>query len=292
MFQFLKSSVEEALSLKYGKRLSVLNFSPVPGGSINACYRIETELSPFFIKINDVSKYPGMFTAEKKGLELLTLHSAFKVPELIILNEDESNSFLVLEFIEQETKNERSLRTSGNLLAEMHKQSSRQFGLDHDNYIGSLKQTNNFHDSWADFFIEERLSVQLKLAYDQDRLNRNVLASFEKLYKQLPDLFPSEPPSLLHGDLWNGNFIIATGGLPCIFDPAVYYGHREMDLAMTTLFGGFSDEFYQAYNENFPLEKAWKERTALCNLYPLLVHVNLFGGGYVREVEMILKRFA
>lgn len=279
------------LSLKYDRPFSVKTVTPLSGGSINDAYKIEAGRAYFFAKINDAAKYPGMFEAEKNGLELLAQHSEIKVPEFIALDEAEEKFILILEYVEQGIKSVESYSRFGHLLAEMHRKSNDRFGLGHDNYIGSLKQSNTFHFSWTEFFIEERLSKQLQMAYDEKKIGRTLLNSFDRLHTRLHNLFPVEKPALLHGDLWNGNYMVTADSFPCIFDPAVYYGHREMDIAMSLLFGGFPEEFYRSYNEHFPLEKGWKERMDLCNLYPLLVHVNLFGGGYVREVEMIVRKF-
>jgi fructosamine-3-kinase len=286
----LRSLIEEALSLHSGKPLPVSDYSSVSGGSINEAYRIETAIGLFFVKTNDAAKYPGMFEAEKKGLKLLKENSKLKIPECITVAGNENDSIIILEYIESGMKDQNSWHLFAQQLAQLHRKTNDRFGLDHDNYIGSLKQSNFFHSSWAEFYIEERLSKQLKMAYDDKKISSRLLRSFDKLYQRLPDLFPVEHPSLLHGDLWSGNYMVTSEKQPCIYDPAVYYGHREMDIAMTRLFGGFPDEFYKAYNEHFPMEKKWEERMSLCNLYPLLVHVNLFGGGYVRELEIIVKR--
>jgi protein-ribulosamine 3-kinase len=287
----VKSFIEQALSEKFGKKIHISKYETVSGGSINDAYRIDTNHGIYFLKLNDPDRFPGMFEAEVKGLQLLSDNSFLKIPAFVALNKNSETSFLVLEYIEQGLKNSASFGEFGRLLADMHRQTNKDFGLDHNNYIGSLKQTNSFHSSWAEFFIEERLRKQLKLAFDDRKVNSAMTILFEKIFKKIENLFPVEKPSLLHGDLWSGNYMISKENVPCIFDPAVYYGHREMDIAMTKLFGGFDDSFYIAYNEHFPLENGWKERVDLCNLYPLMVHVNLFGGSYVREVEMILKRF-
>jgi protein-ribulosamine 3-kinase len=283
--------IERILSDHVSRELHVIDLKPVSGGSINKTFRALTSGRSFFIKLNDAAKYPGMFEAESKGLQLLSGNCRIRMPEVItsgVLNE---NSFLILEYISPGTNTNHSYQKFASLLASLHRKSNDRFGLDHDNYIGSLKQSNTFHNSWAEFFSEERLSKQLKLAIDHRKISKSLLNSFDVLFAKVGDLFPAEAPALLHGDLWSGNFMTTEKGQPCIYDPAVYFGHREMDLAMTKLFGGFPDVFYEAYNDHFPLEKNWRHRIDLCNLYPLLVHVNLFGGGYVKEVEIILKRY-
>jgi len=150
---------------------------------------------------------------------------------------------------------------------------------------------NHKHNSWTDFFREERLEKQVRLARNNDIIDKRVVSAFDNFYAKLDNVFPKEPPALLHGDLWAGNFMVNEVGAPVVIDPAVYYGNREMDLGMTTLFGGFDRQFYISYNNYFPLENGWEKRLDYCNLYPLMVHVNLFGGSYVSSVLSILKKF-
>ncbi len=176
-------------------------------------------------------------------------------------------------------------------LAQLHKHSADQFGLDHDNYIGSLFQSNRYHNKWTDFFREERLNAQVIIARDNGAIGRETVNAFERFYKRLDEIFPVESPALLHGDLWGGNFMVNDKGDATIIDPAVYFGHREMDLGMSQLFGGFDRQFYETYHHHYPLEKGWQQRIDYCNLYPLMVHVNLFGDGYLNSVNPILNRF-
>lgn len=167
----------------------------------------------------------------------------------------------------------------------MHTHSAEAFGFDGDNYMGSLKQSNIKHDTWAAFYTGERLMPMVKIAVDNCLLSNRDEQFFEKLYARLPGLFEEEKPSLIHGDLWSGNYIIANDDAPYLIDPAVSYGHREFDIAMTTLFGGFGRQFYRSYHESFPLAKGWEQRLDLWNLYPLLLHLNLFGAGYLGQVR-------
>ena len=233
-----------------------------------------------------------MFETEKKGLFILKMAGAFEVPEVLALGEEGGLSLLLMEWLEipMAIGTESNWKQAGKNLAQLHKNTSDLFGLDHHNYIGSLSQSNTQHKTWVDFFTAERILPQLKLAREQNKIDSALVAKGERFCSALHEIFPAEKPSLLHGDLWSGNFFFSTKG-PAIFDPAVYYGHREMDLAMTKLFGGFDADFYSGYEEEFALEKNWRSRTDFCNLYPLLVHVNLFGGGYVNDVESILKPF-
>lgn len=175
-------------------------------------------------------------------------------------------------------------------LAKVHKTTNDDFGLNHDNYIGSIPQVNSKKETWADFFVECRLNPMLKRSVDLGLLNKNDIRSFERFYNEIGSLFPKEAPALLHGDLWSGNRFFSING-PVLIDPAVYFGHRDMDIAMSKLFGGFPNEFYEQYNEFHPLAKGWMERVQFCNLYPLLVHTVLFGSSYVGSVRRIIDRF-
>ena len=269
------------------KEVKLMKVVAVGGGSINAAYKLETDSGIFFLKENK-GNFPGMFEAEAKGLKILREGNSFVVPDVIFCKSENGNSFLILEWLEKGIQD--SWLDAGKKLGRLHKNFSGTFGLNHDNYIGSLSQSNRQHHSWEDFFSQERILPQIKLAADAGKINSAICNSAERFCKNISEIFPEEKPSLLHGDLWSGNFFFSESG-PAIFDPAIYYGHREMDLAMTKLFGGFDAEFYSGYEEEFPLEKNWKQRTDFCNLYPLLVHVNLFGRGYVNDVKSILGKF-
>ena len=178
-------------------------------------------------------------------------------------------------------------------MAALHRHGAPAFGLDHDNYIGRLPQTNTFAVTWAEFYRVRRLGPQLRAAADAGLAPARVRSSFERLFAQIESLCgPPEPPARLHGDLWGGNLIADERGGPCLIDPAVYGGHREIDLAMMKLFGGFAPHVFAAYKEAFPLADGYRERVALYQLYPLMVHVNLFGGGYGSSVERILAKYA
>jgi protein-ribulosamine 3-kinase len=287
----LKAIVEEKLAALNGSEVKILSVHSVPGGSINQAARLSTARGNYFVKWNSARLYPGMFSSEKKGLEHLSGCSQLHIPKPLADGNNEETAFLILEFIESGIRVPEFWDLFGRGLAQLHKCSTDYFGLEYDNYIGSLAQSNRKHGSWSEFFIQERLEPQLKKAVDVGKSVKHLVKGFERLYLRLAEIFPPEPSALLHGDLWNGNYMTGNTGKPVIFDPAVYYGHREMDIAMTHLFGGFDREFYQAYQDEYPLEKGWESRADICNLYPLLVHVNLFGGGYVQQVEQVLRKF-
>lgn len=269
------------------------NISPAYGGSINQTYSFKTTVDSFFIKIND-SRFPDMFKKEKLGLELLREFSKeLIIPKPLYEGEHEHFTFLVMELINSSTSSSPSKTFWAQFskgLARLHKNSAPSFGLEYDNYIGSLQQINQQKNNWADFFIENRLMTQEKMAVDNGLLDKQMRVYMSKLYLKIDQLFPDEPPALLHGDLWSGNFMVSNNGEPCIFDPAIYYGHREMDIAMMHLFGGFDRELFESYHAILPLEKDWEKRIELCNLYPLLVHVNLFGSSYSVRVKSILRQ--
>jgi fructosamine-3-kinase len=263
----------------------------VSGGSINDCYRIMLGKKDFFVKVNVTENYPNMFLAEAQGLKLLAESHTIKVPEVIAQGVAGREQFLVLEWIEQGSSTDNAQEELGIKLAALHQNTAPQFGLEYPNYMGSLTQSNNYHLSWTDFFIVERLEPQVKIGVEKGMIYTNLLLQFTNLFKRLDQLYPHEKPALVHGDLWSGNYLINTTGEPVLIDPAVAFVHREVDIAMTSLFGGFDPAFYQSYNESFPLEKGWEKRADLWNLYPLLVHVNLFGGSYLQQVQSCLNQF-
>lgn len=264
----------------------------VSGGSINECAQIRFGQEKFFVKWNSKKRFPGMFEAEREGLELLRASKSVKVPSVIGIYERGDISALFLKYIERGRSLQNGSQSLGHKLGLLHKVKAENFGNCRDNYIGSLPQSNKSHSSWSGFFTGERLKPLVTRAFSEKLLDLELVKKFDRFYDMLDGVFPDEQPSLLHGDLWSGNYMIDHNDDPVIFDPAVYYGSREMDIAMTRLFGGFSEEFYHAYNSEYPLAPGWEERMDLCNLYPLLVHLNLFGRGYLPQIQEILNRFA
>ena len=269
----------------------IIDIKPLSGGSINDAYQISTSKKHFFLKTNSNDLAFQMFQTEAKGLQILLETQTIKIPKVIHVGQVENNAFLILEFIESDFVSNSFWEKLGQQLAMLHKTTAPQFGLDHSNFNGKLPQSNKFKDTWVDFFIEERMLPQINLAKEKQSLPSSTVHQFDTLFKKLGRIFPEEPPSLVHGDLWSGNFIKGKNQTPALVDPAIYYGHREMDLAMSYLFGGFDDKFYDSYEEAFPLQPNFEKRVKVYQLYYLMVHVNLFGGGYLSSVQNILKAF-
>lgn len=288
----LYNNIKNFLSDKLGSAITSLEFIPVGGGSINQTFKLTTNTKHhFFCKINSSTEFPLLFQKEKNGLELLGAQKIIRVPEVLGLLEVENQQVLVLEWIDQEVPNDRFWEKFGISLAMLHQVSSPVFGLEEDNYMGALPQYNQFMDNWADFFIRQRLEPQVKLAVDKGLLSGKESSEFEKVYRAISSVFPSSVASLLHGDLWSGNFLCDDQYQPVLIDPACYYGDRSIDLGMSTLFGGFDGRFYDSYMHFSILPLGYKQQWELCNLYPLLIHLNLFGRSYLASILHTIKRY-
>jgi fructosamine-3-kinase len=266
---------------------AVVAWQGVSGGDINAAH--EARLADgrwVFVKSNREAP-DGMFAAEARGLDWLGQAKALRVPTVIAQGPD----FLVLECFRPGRRRPDFDELIGRGLAALHRTGAPSFGLDHDNFIGRLPQSNQPLATWAEFYRERRLLPQLRLAVDGQRASATMRRQFDQLLVRLEDLVgPPEPPARVHGDLWGGNAMVDEQGMPCLIDPAVHGGHREVDLAMMRLFGGFGPRVFDAYHEAFPLPPGHEARVPLYQLYFLMVHVNLFGGSYVASVEQVLAR--
>jgi protein-ribulosamine 3-kinase len=287
----LQRATTSFLRNSFSADVSITNFETISGGCINHGGRLYTTHGTFFLKWNSIKQYPGMFDAESKGLKLLASTKSFYIPEVLGVFEDDIHQALLLAFVREDNPEKNFWQQFGRNLASLHRHSNSHVGLDHNNYIGSLQQHNTPHESWLSFFMEMRLNVQLRFAVEHHDTDPKLIHKFESFFTKLPDLISDEKPSLLHGDLWRGN-LITSNSAPCLIDPAVYFGHREMDLAMTQLFGGFDPIFLNCYEEVFPLQPGWRDRLEIYNLYPLLVHFNLFGNSYLPQIFGILNRFS
>lgn len=280
----------EAIQNERDPNAEIQRVEIVGGGSINDARRVHSSAGTFFAKLNVADAYPGMFDAEADGLQFLARLSSFDVPTPLATGVSGNAQWILMENISPAAKEGNFWEDFGVDLAEMHRNTQGGFGYNKDNYLGSLVQHNNEKGTWAEFFVTERLEPQLKMAKDKGEASSEMVRLFEKLFHRAERYFPVEEPAAVHGDLWTGNFMTDGQGKATIFDPAVYYGHREMDLAMSKLFGGFDEKFYSAYNEAFPLEKGWEERMDIANLYPLLAHLNLFGSSYAFQIMGILRK--
>jgi len=287
----LQTAIEQKLTTHFSITEKI-NFSPIGGGSINDTHRISFGSQSFFCKVNSATKFPQLFAKEKAGLELIATQGIMKTPSVIDCFENDDEQLLLMEWIQEGERTESFWKIFGQQLAAVHQISSESFGLDDDNYMGSVPQSNRMHRNWTSFFTNERLQPMTKRCFDKNLLTKNHLQAFENLQQKLPGIFEKENPSLLHGDLWSGNFMCNHSGEPVLIDPAVYYGHRSVDLAMSTLFGGFRQPFYEAYHYHFPLPMNHEEQWAVCNLYPLLIHLYLFGSSYLTQIERTLSVFA
>jgi hypothetical protein len=272
----------------------IVDVKPVSGGDINEARLLKTQDgASYFVKVNSGKDSFAMFQAEQQGLRLLQRNAPEKlyIPDLIAVEETGDSALLLLEYINTGPVTPGFWRSFGQGLAELHKTTQDQFGLDHANFIGRLPQSNEPADTWAEFYTRQRLIPQGKMAYENRLFDLKDMQQLEKLCKRLSEIFPAEPPALIHGDLWNGNYLIRQNGQAVLIDPSVSYSHREMDLAMSRLFGGFPEEFYAAYQDQYPLSPGWAERLPFGQLYYLLVHLNMFGSGYLSGVKRILKSF-
>lgn len=271
--------------------LAVDDHEQVMGGDINRSYCLYSGKSKYFLKVNDESSFPGMFEKEAGGLSALREGSKLVVPQVIKHGAVKGLQYLLLEWLDTAAPGGDFWEEFGKGLALQHQQPQSYFGWKEDNYIGSLQQVNNQYNNWHEFYTHSRVMPLVKKLFDKGRYSSSDVILAETLCNKLAELFPSEPPALLHGDLWSGNFLVSTKG-PAIFDPAVYYGHREMDIGMSRLFGGFDRRLYNAYNDVYPLAQGWEQRLQLTQLYPLLVHAVLFGGHYGASARDIMKQYS
>jgi len=261
---------------------------PVGGGDISSAWRVKTEGNAVFLKTGPASQL-DMFLAEADGLKELEKADAIRVPKVLGCVCSGEESLLALEWIDFELASDSSEWMLGRNLATLHRFTAEQFGWRRDNTIGRTPQHNPWSDDWVEFFKVQRIGYQLQLA-EQNGFNGQIQTMGTRLLDGIGRFFPGYWPeaSLLHGDLWGGNWA-ASDGVPVIFDPAVYYGDRETDIAMTRLFGGFGAAFYEAYEDAWPMAEGYAERQRLYQLYHVLNHLNLFGTAYLGRAESLLR---
>jgi len=263
--------------------------SHVGGGCINQAVKFSDGCQHWFVKVND-AELLDMFEAEAEGLNAMAETRTIRVPRALCTGSFENQSYIVIEYISHGRSRSDSQQQAGRELAAMHRHTAERFGWHRDNTIGATPQQNARSETWSGFWRTQRLGFQLELAA-RNGYRGQLQTSGEQLLARFDTLIDHAPePSLLHGDLWGGNITFDTDGHPVIFDPAVYYGDREADLAMTELFGGFSSDFYAAYREAWPIEPGYRVRRQLYNLYHILNHLNLFGGGYGGQAQAMMER--
>jgi protein-ribulosamine 3-kinase len=283
----LKKQIEDAIGT------GITSVNSVSGGCISNAYQLDTKTGKnYFLKYNDhISNY--MFLKEANGLRELSKAGAIRVPEVILAEKP----FILLEFIVSNRPNKNFFEEFGRKFAQMHKYSADSFGFFEDNYIGSTEQKNIATETektnWTEFYWNKRILFQYKLAERNGYAESELKLGIKRLEAGISEILSGskEAPSLLHGDLWSGNYMPDEKGNACLIDPAVYYGHREADLAMTKLFGGFDRQFYSSYNEAFPLKEGWQYRENIYKLYHVLNHLNLFGRGYYSQAVSLIKSY-
>lgn len=289
---YLDDFFADVLRQSFGREpAAVIGYRFLSGGCIHNTLVLSTSEGSYCLKFNQADM-GAMLQAEAAGLDILRRTDALRIPQVLGLGRTEDRSWLLMEYLEAGRRREDFWLTLGQGLALLHGHTAPRFGADEDNYIGSLSQPNGWRTDGLEFWAERRLLYQGGEALMAGRLPLPLFKQLEALCGRLPDLLPHERPALLHGDLWTGNLITDPDGAPALIDPAVYYGLREAELAFTQLFGGFDDAFYQSYQEAFPLEPGFADRRDLYNLYPLLVHLNLFGSGYLSGIERTLARYS
>ncbi|MHA8111193.1 fructosamine kinase family protein [Lactobacillaceae bacterium Melli_B4] len=265
---------------------SIQSYEPVSGGDINDSYVIKTNDQQYFMKVQP-KRGKEFFAHEVEGLKLLS--QAANVPTVIDYGEIEGDGYLILNWLNQTSGSQYEL---GQMVARVHQIHNDQFGLDHNFNAGQIPKNNEWQTDWATFYVEQRLKPLVKLAKQSNKWNDNRQRHFDSLVEQFKAYYQKHPvqPSLLHGDLWSGNYTFAEQK-PYLIDPDVFFGDREMDLAMTTIFGGFDQDFYAGYNSIYPVENGFYDRLTWYRLYYLMVHLILFGGMYATSVDMILQSF-
>ena len=268
---------------------NIKKISQLGGGSINSVFLVELEKSKIVLKINDSLRFPGMFENEKKGLLKLN-KSGVKTPQVIFERSKDNLAFLALEYIQN--GNYENWELFGEKLAILHMNKNEFFGLDYDNYIGSLRQINKKENNWKGFYSNQRLLHFTRFAFDKELLSKADSKKMEELCYKLDTYVPFTEPSLIHGDLWSGNLIFDQQGKPVFIDPAIYYGHPEMDWAMLSLFGNYPETAMKSYCNIIRLENNYFEREKIYQLYPLLVHLILFGRSYYRDIYEILNFYS
>jgi len=282
----VKIAIEACLTTALGEALNIERITPLSGGDIHQAFQLHCGQFNFFVKLNRADKLE-MFEAEVLGLNAIAKTQTIRVPEVMGCGQGSDKAFLILEFININHAGE--MKVFANALANLHRQSSASFGFNQDNYIGATPQLNQWTDNWLEFLAEQRFGFQLK-RLARNGAGRDLLKLGERLINNLDTFFHGYcvTPALLHGDLWQGNYGFNDEGEPVIYDPACYFGDHEADLAMMELFGHPGEAFFTAYHQHFPIHSGYPIRKRLYNLYHIMNHANLFGGGYASQAHAMM----
>ena len=282
MYTWVKNLIPETL----------IHIKPLSGGDTSKVFKIEAKNKSYLLKTNQLYPTDDLFSSEAIGLEAIRKSNTINVPKVFKVGTKDNLSYLLLEYIPSKPPNAKSFKKLGHKLALLHKHTSvTKFGFDSNNFIGSLPQRNCWSKDWSTFYLTQRLIPQFKLAVENKLWDKHKIPSETISHKQLNALIGDVTPSLLHGDLWNGNYLMHANGTPYLIDPSIHYGHNEVDLAMTKLFGGFDNSFYEAYYEVVAPHENKNALTEVYQLYYLLVHLNLFGKSYFDSANTIVKRY-
>lgn len=285
----LNARYEQILFLSLGKEIEINQARLVAAGNVNQGIQLITDDGTYFLKINFEGNR-DIFEKEALGLRILAKNCPLTVPEVLHFGQVEDFNYLLMEWVESSERSTDYWEKLGEGLAQLHMTTQESFGLSYFNYISSISQNNQPTSTWANFFIEQRLEPLIGKAFFEGLVDESFLKRFRSIYAKLQVIFPKERPALLHGDLWSGNVMADKNGFPALIDPAVYFGNREMDIAFSRMFGGFDQRFYDAYDSVFPLTEGFEERKDIYNLYPLLVHLLLFGKSYLSGIQKTIDK--
>ncbi|MBO3116058.1 fructosamine kinase family protein [Winogradskyella sp. DF17] len=270
---------------------SIINSSHLSGGDTASVLKLDTVYKSYVLKYSPRTIAQDMFKAEVNGIRLIAKTNTIATPLVLDCGTQQGMAYILMEYVASKPASKNDYAKLGSQLAKLHNYTGEDYGLASDNFIGSLSQKNNFTDDWIEFYGTYRLEFQLKMAYNNRLLKASEIPSSLNIKSVLKIFCDDIKPSLLHGDLWSGNFLISEDNTPYLIDPAAYYGHSEVDIAMSKLFGGFNSSFYESYHEHYPVTKFFNERIDVYQLYYLLVHLNLFGSSYYGAVKRILRAY-
>lgn len=276
--------LQKATEKVLGAGIQIYSFHHEGGGEINQSYKVIADKGVFYVKVHDSSKYPKLFEREMFGLQTLRKTHTVEVVEPFGITEMAGMNFFFTDYVESAPESQNFWSDLGERLAHLHMNSNRYFGFQEDNFIGNQIQINHRSGNWGQFFIRNRLLPNVRTASENQMLNDREIRKFDKYFSMVEVLFPEEEPSLIHGNLWREHIMVGSKGNAVVSNPSCYFGHREMDIAMTMSVGQFPEAFYEAYHATFPLEKEWKTRIEFCLMYYHLVNLNTYGSPYLSNV--------